>query len=1564
MDSTNWNLFKAKNNNKESKVFENMCYLLFCAELDNRIGLFRYKNQTGIETEPLEKDGELYGFQSKYYDNSIGENKSDIIDSINKAKRENDRLKYFYLYVNKELSESSKKRKKKPEYQKEIEAVASNNGLKLIWRVPSEIELQLSLPENRYIYDLFFETIKTEADLIDEIKNHNELILQDIENYINFNGINIKIDRKGIIEEIYSKLNDKKNIIISGEGGCGKTAILKELYTSYLNNTPVCIFKASELNVDNINRIFNFGIDFTSTQFSNCFKDEEKKYFVIDSAEKLAELQNTDVLKNLLNFLRKDGWTLLFTVRHSYISDLEFQLKENFNLSYEIKDIENLSIEELRNTLTAKSINLPKNENLIELIRNLFYLKYYIKYYKSMNSVSDLNSFYEILWQNKIQNALITKEDIHIQRQNIFLEITRLRCETGRFYIQSTDFPPNIIAALKQDEIIEYDRNHNGVFITHDIYEEWGLNRIISIAYANRTEVSDFFKQIGTSLPVRRAFRLWLQNGLLDSSSSIISFIHEIFQNQNVEQYWKDELLIAVMLSNYADTFFSYFENDLIDNNFNLLKRAIFLLRIACTEIADLFDYEIYKPKGNGWKCIISLIYKHQEDFFENNFTAVLPILKYWTSNIKEGCVTKECGLLTLFLLNKAENEDDFYLHDKKKDIFDITSNSANEIKEELTNIFENVINNGSNKGIYHKFAKEIIINSIYYTEIFKAIPNIVLKLCDFFWTIKKTNEESYFRHSINMETRYGINDDCSYDYHTASPYITPIYWLLHISFIETLDFIISFTNKCIEKYKTSDYGDDVEEVILYVNEKPIKQYLSWAIWSMFRGTGSPVVPDVLQSIHMALEKALFDFTKNTEVDVLKNILYAMLIKSKSASITAIACSIVLARPNDFYEIALCLFKTIQFFSIDSTRCFREHETKFLYGMIGFGGGVEEFYAKERLATCEEKFRNNSLENLFLQYQLYGVKGFSEEQNKKFLQQLYEIIDFHKDNLINISSPDIDNYKILVSRFDRRNLNAKIVSQKDEKVIVEFISKQMDEKLKKISENANNNASEMTKYFPLSQWADFLDSDRKKSEYKTLYNDNPLDALKEVKVLIDEINKGFRNYAFMDYATPAYVCSKLIIEYFSILSEADREYCKKIILNSVNQVFSKNYSYQIHDGVEAATHAIPYLIINYPDDKLEYAKKIVLLLLNTTSIGEYKRICDYAIEAILSAKLWDADYSITKLILYTYAQIRIKIYNLISSLRDVCGYYPMINENKIQEIVTEKLSNMSVDNETDVTQLDFDNLDFEDYEIILKLIPVKTEDIMLLNLHKRIINKICSQIFQQENLQRDQHRNYYRLRLNIFRTYSHFILNRKVAEISDFLRPMINNLSLTEETSEFIRTLINVQWEINKKHEFWIVWNDIYPKIKSISKYGKNHYLEEIIINYLLAWKWWGEDQKEWNGLSFENKDFYEKCSRELNNIPATLYSISRILNNIGSCFFNEGIYWLYNIISAEKIDILGNLESNTLFYLEKYMRKFIYENKQLIKMDSRLKNIVIEILNWMIELASVHAYLLRESIL
>ena len=93
----NWKIFDLKYDKREQWAFEQMSYLLFCAELNNRIGLFRYKNQTGIETEPIEKENLFYGFQAKYYTTSVSENKNDIIDSIQKAKSKNKQLNVINL---------------------------------------------------------------------------------------------------------------------------------------------------------------------------------------------------------------------------------------------------------------------------------------------------------------------------------------------------------------------------------------------------------------------------------------------------------------------------------------------------------------------------------------------------------------------------------------------------------------------------------------------------------------------------------------------------------------------------------------------------------------------------------------------------------------------------------------------------------------------------------------------------------------------------------------------------------------------------------------------------------------------------------------------------------------------------------------------------------------------------------------------------------------------------------------------------------------------------------------------------------------------------------------------------------------------------------------------------------------------------------------------------------------------------------------------------------------------------------------------------------------------------
>ena len=604
----NWKNFGLKYDKQEAWAFEQMSYLLFCAEFSNRIGLFRYKNQTGIETEPIEKDGKYYGFQSKFYTNSITGNKDDIIDSIKKAKSKNKQLDELFIYINQELSESTTISKKKPQYQLDIEKAAQNEGINIQWRVPSHFELQLSLPDNKYISDIFFSLEPNGGDLLNEISIHNENILHAIHTEIPFGDKQIKIDRSSIVESIANASQKKNNIIISGEGGCGKTAIFKEFYNSYAKKIPICVFKANELNVNHINDIFHFDHKFTFAEFLNTYKDEPLKIFVIDSAEKLAEISNNDILTTLIQKLKENAWNIIFTTRYAYLNDLTFHIKENYQLPFDVIDVSLISAEEFKSIADEFKFSLPDNQKFLERLRNLFYLREYVQQYSNIDKQGNYNGFIDLLWKKRIQN-IVTKDNLHHEREKCIISIAKQRCETGRFYINEDSLPQSALFQLKQDEILGYDDTHNGYFISHDIYEEWTLNKIVSRSFSNYSNTKDFFDDLGNSLPIRRAFRLWLSDHLSENSKEIESFIQAAFTNIEVTQFWKDEILVSVLLSDYSEAFFNFFEKEIIANDLKILKRILFLLRIACTDISAIQNIETIKPKGKGWEEVISLIY-------------------------------------------------------------------------------------------------------------------------------------------------------------------------------------------------------------------------------------------------------------------------------------------------------------------------------------------------------------------------------------------------------------------------------------------------------------------------------------------------------------------------------------------------------------------------------------------------------------------------------------------------------------------------------------------------------------------------------------------------------------------------------------------------------------------------------------------------------------------------------------------------------------------------------------------------------------------------------------------
>jgi len=858
----------------------------------------------------------------------------------------------------------------------------------------------------------------------------------------------------------------------------------------------------------------------------------------------------------------------------------------------------------------------------------------------------------------------------------------------------------------------------------------------------------------------------------------------------------------------------------------------------------------------------------------------------------------------------------------------------------------------------YYELIKTILISITHNFEVIKCLPNYVIKLADLFWFQTPKQKGRYLDSIAGVEKYFSLSEMHDFDYYPSSAFQTPIFQLLRFSSQETIDFILSFTNKTVECYAKSELKNEVEEIEIFINEKEtIKQYISNRLWNMYRGT--QVSTELLESIHMALEKWLLEYAKITSPEELENICKYLVKNSKSASITAVVASIVLAQSYKLFNIAKILFQTKELFLYDSSRYLLEHDAKSYYS-IGYGLNFQhKIYKDERIKTCENAHRKFSLEHIALQYQLFRTEEESEGEAGKRQKIIWDIFDkYYKELPDKSKETESDKtWRLYLARMDRRKMSPE-VEEKDGQTLIKFNPKIDSDSLQKIS-------NEM-KYTSLRLWAIFR-FEKNKDKYKQYqqYENDPQLVITETKEIIEGLkNHTDKDFYLLNHSIPAYSCSVLIRDFFNSLNVKEKEFCKKIIIEYASLPLQKNYQYQNSDGVKAAVNVLPFLLKSFIQDSGKIKKILLLILFDSHPVGINQRLSDYSIRTVLH-NLWKISFKDAHSIFLGYLLLKPKY----DSLRDKLwkesrkkNIYKLSEEQVLKSFIKQdekELENIISDKITYEDLGSLNQLSLNILNTAFELLPLKTEN----EDHKKFLNIIFPLFSKKVFI--DDDRSGYSTKHRFLEKYAYFVLTSSREEIGIYLKPFVYNFNNSREMADFFQEFISVEDKLNQYEEFWIAWNTFYAKIVDLCKNSRSrYYANEIIHNYLLAWQSWKKDAKEWHTLKEKEKLFFKKVAQDIGHCPAVLYSISKVLNDIGSKFLEDGIFWVSDILQRNKNLFSEELEINTIFYIENIVRRYILTNRKKIRKTLKIKKDIITILNFLVEKGSVTGYLLREDIL
>lgn len=1408
---------------------------------------------------------------------------------------------------------------------------------------------------------------------IEKLRKDSDEILAPIKNTIG----DFHLDRRNISHNISDAVNDFQFTLVTGKPGVGKSAIIKDALKNELTEASIFVFRADQFNEPHIAHVFSSqGVNESIQDVFSCISLIPGKVIFIDSLEKLLEADPECAFKQLLALLKRFPDIKVLCSSRKYAVELiiqKFGIDKN-SLGY--VDVMPLDEDELK-CISDKLPQLQavlKNEKIKSLLQSPKYLDFSIlALNKSEGDFSNmsLTEFKHKLWNTLIVDSTTRRSGLPIKREKAFMEIAVNRAKEMKLFTKPINADAEAIDLLENDEMLFQERQNRKYSPSHDILEDWALVKYVSEKFDEYPQPQDFFKNLGTEPAIRRAFRLWVEDYLVDDSDKVNGLIRLTLEESAIEPFWADELLIAVFKSENSRSFFIQFKDELLKNHTTLFIRCLHIIKTCCKESDLRESFNLLIPKGSGWEEAIYFISEHIDELVQ----AKLPILNFlsdWHFRLTfrydsiDERELQAAKLIVLHYINEVESRQEFwqerYFETKSETLVSILFDLAEIAKDEITQLLERAYINKeqSRFGRASSFYEGVIdkcVSGLGSQRLVRELPDLVVNTMWKEWKLKPKHSPTdgtplslIKSHRLEREECWGIQDNRR-DFSPSGIYKTPLYHLLWYHPQIGLEFMTQFINYAVDFYVNADceYKHNLVQVEIELNDgTKVTQWAGWELWAAYRGTS--VTHYALESLLMSFEKFLLETAaQRTDVSKLnvKFIYDYILRNSNNVAAAAVLVSVLIAYPDEVEEAMLPLLSVKEFYNWDLNRALQESST------------LAPVDTKIRFAQ-QERIKSNQLPHR--RKYMRGIRDFIVNYQfnvRKLNKEIHQVFDKLKKNL---PSNDIVWQKTL-TEIDIRNHK---VGKYDEKLGGFPIQPEYDDEVTEFMESGKEE----------------FEADSKSMSYsgqltKSYESNEPLDF-----TLWNTCYQYYSSSEYLNflYDRPVTLAVLGLRDFAGILDSLQKEWCIGVIENIFSEILkdtlSSNYglnpAYNLLEKKIALTSF--HLLFNEIDEEEHRADMIegmIYMLMAPFSDHEIDEITTYIRNVffkqhpIAGKRVWYGLIRCSKFRKenpYFYDDHDKK--RLFEARKKEQDFIENIAKEKVNEI---NLSEVSLDTYEGyllarafvITPYYIKEKAFR--ELILHFIPLLFEDInheedyngfyasgrkrrqihhqsetdalfylseLLImadsELAKSVLDLVIDPVYKMD--MRTTHRN------GLFEFSS---------KVPDYAIYKLDDIIANSDDEKLNKELIE---------RFWVLWEHFFEKIKSS---GRLYFTKTLFLD--IDWK---KESIHWKALEGK-KDFYYKMMKELGKEQTQ--SIINLFSTAGEkTFLPEGISWLVEIYKENE----GSKVSLASMDAERLIKRMFYNHISEVKSNKKLVDDFIWILNEMIRLGSSEAYLFRENVI